>query len=169
MKLVTRVASEADKSAIWALYQDAMKSPIELIWGWNEDWQVADFAKAFSASATYVIDAEGEFGGYYQLDIDEREVYLRMIVLAPEVRSAGIGSVLLPELHRRSQQIGRSLGFRVFRVNHAARRFYERLGWQIEFEEDVYFKMAYAGPLVEARTLSLHKSSPQQFALAIDV
>lgn len=168
MRISTRLATEDDKAAIWTLYQFAMKRHIEAIWGWDKHWQVTYFDDAFSSFATYVIVRDGQFGGYYQLQLDEQEVYLGMIVLMPEARSAGIGSALLPELLRCSHQAGRALRFRVFRVNHAARRFYERLGWQVQSEDEAFFTMTHARNDTDATSPPWHDLSPKQFLLALD-
>jgi ribosomal protein S18 acetylase RimI-like enzyme len=71
-----------------------MKPHIEAIWGWDAAWQIADFDKAFSTSSTYIVEVDGKFSGYVQLDLGTTENYLRMIVLQPECRSLGIGAVL---------------------------------------------------------------------------
>ncbi|TEA80158.1 GNAT family N-acetyltransferase [Allopusillimonas ginsengisoli] len=168
MKISTRLASEHDKAPIWTLYQHAMKSHIESIWGWDENWQVIDFEKTFSSSATYVVEKDGEFVGYFQLDFGEAEIYLRMIALMPTVRSSKIGTALLSNLLRCSHQVGLPLRFRVFRINHAAKRFYERLGWEIESEDDVFFTMTHASNITDVTERSAHDVSPQQFALALE-
>ena len=141
--IATRIAEAGDKPAIWALFQSAMKHHIEAIWGWDEAWQVANLDAAFSTSVIYVVETDGAFCGYYQLDIRPDETYLRMFVLASEVRFKGVGAQLLAEVHRRSLQAGRGLGLRVFRVNSDAKRFYEREGWHVAAEEDISFLMSH--------------------------
>jgi ribosomal protein S18 acetylase RimI-like enzyme len=143
MRIATRVARADDRAAIWALYQSAMRARIEAIWGWDEDWQIADFGNAFSASATLVVETNAEMTGYIQLDINAGEMYLRMIVLAPHVRSRGIGAKLVAEINRISQQAGYAMHLRVFRANIDAKRFYEREGWRVKAEEDAFFLMTH--------------------------
>ena len=143
MDIATRIANADDKAPAWALYQSALKSHIESMWGWDEAWQIAYFEKAFSTSATYVVEAGSEFGGYIQLDINSRDIYLGMLVLAPNVRSRGIGAKLLAEINRIAHQAGRTMHLRVFRVNGAAKRFYEREGWRVKAEEDAFFLMTH--------------------------
>ena len=143
MDITTRIASADDRAPVWALYQSALKPHIESIWGWDEAWQVAYFKEAYSTSATYVIEADSEMAGYLQLDINSRDIYLAMLVLAPNVRSRGIGAKLLAEINRLAHQAGRTMHLRVFRVNRAAKRFYEREGWRVEAEEDAFFLMTH--------------------------
>jgi GNAT superfamily N-acetyltransferase len=144
MLLATRLAQPEDRDAIWALYQTAMRSHIEAIWGWDEQWQIADFDQAFSAAASYVVEVGGEFAGYFQLDLSAEAIYLRLLVLKPGFQSQGLGARLLADIVHMSQQSRRRLSLRVFRVNGAARRFYEREGWTVESEDDAFFVMEHS-------------------------
>jgi ribosomal protein S18 acetylase RimI-like enzyme len=148
MEITTRSAHADDRAAIWTLYQSAMRPHIAAIWGWDDVWQIADFGKAFSDAATLVVETDSAFSGYIQLDINAAEIYLRMIVLAPHVRSLGIGAQLVAQINRISQQAGYAMQLRVFRVNVAAQRFYQREGWRVTAEDDVFFLMAH--PLNQA-------------------
>lgn len=144
MNIVSRLASTDDRVVIWNLYKSEMRHHVESTWGWNEDWQLNDFDKAFSNFLTYVVEAESKLFGYFQLDIKGGELYLRMMVLAPHARSKGIGAKLLSNIAQLSQQAGYALHFRVLRVNDAARRFYEREGWWVKAEYDVCFLMTHS-------------------------
>lgn len=141
---VTRLAHAGDKAGIWHLYQAAMKPHIDAIWGWDQDWQCADFDQAFSSSASYVVEVDGEFAGYFQLDLNPDDIHLRMLVLKPGFRSMGLGARLLADLRHMSVQSRRRLSLRVFRVNPDARRFYEREGWTVESEDDAFWLMVHA-------------------------
>jgi GNAT superfamily N-acetyltransferase len=141
MKIGSRVALAAEKPAIWRLYESAMMQHIEAIWGWDAGWQAAHFDKAFAASSTWVVEADGRFCGYFQLDAGDAEDYLRMLVLSPDCRSAGIGAVLLARIVGAARQAGRSMYLRVFRTNLAAQRFYEREGWFVAADERDFLVM----------------------------
>ena len=143
MNIVTRIATADDRAPLWALYQSALKPHIASTWGWDEAWQIAYFEKAFSTSATYVVEAGSDIAGYIQLDINSHDIYLGMLLLAPNVRSRGIGAKLLAEIIRLVHQAGRTMHLRVFRVNGAAKRFYEREGWRVKAEEDAFFLMTH--------------------------
>ncbi len=136
----TRVADGGDggdRAAVWALYETALRGHIEAIWGWEASWQQTDFARAFTTSATLMIERDGVVCGYCQLDLHASVVYLRMLVLAPGARSHGIGAALLRAILQRTRAAGRSLRLRVFKVNEAAQRFYAREGWLAESSDDV--------------------------------
>jgi ribosomal protein S18 acetylase RimI-like enzyme len=150
MKISTRTARADDKPAMWRLYESEMKQHIEAIWGWDAAWQITDFDKAFAASSTCIVEVDGRFSGYVQLDLGTVENYLRMIVLLPECRSLGIGARLLAEILRVSRHAGRNLYLRVFRTNVTAKRFYEREGWLVAADEGDFFLMRHETRLPEA-------------------
>jgi GNAT superfamily N-acetyltransferase len=142
--ITIRPAGQADNDAIWALYRQAMHVHIERIWGWDETWQRNDFAAAMANVATRIVEVEGALGGYYQVDRRGQDDYLRMLILAPEVRGQGIGAAVLASVLDASMAAGRGLQLRVFKVNPDAMRFYLRQGWQMLAEEEHAFRMVPA-------------------------
>ena len=129
-----------------------MKHHIDAIWGWDRDWQVTYFDKAFSTTTTCIVEIDGAFSGYVQLDLGPAENYLGMIILAPECRSLGIGAKLLADILRVSRRERRNLYLRVFRTNMAAKRFYEREGWFVAADEGDFILMRHETQRVEINT-----------------
>jgi GNAT superfamily N-acetyltransferase len=140
----TRPAVDSDKPVIWRLYEDALRHHIEIIWGWDVAWQKNHFDQAFAASSTQVVEVDGRVAGYLQRDAGQLEDYLRMLVLAPDFRSQGLGARLLAGIQADSRNIGRGLYLRVFRTNTGARRFYERQGWRVDADEGDLLVMRHA-------------------------
>lgn len=145
MQIASRLAQPADQATIWQLYQQAMRSHIDAIWGWDDRWQEDDFAKAIASCWTYVVEVDGACCGYLQLEVgkDAGTIHVRMLVLAAPARSRGIGARLLAAITALGRQAGYTLQLRVFRINGAARRFYERAGWQVIEEEPAFYLMRY--------------------------
>lgn len=56
-----------------------------------------------------------------------------MFVLAEHCRGRGVGSAVLRALHPH-----RVVTLSVFKINPAALRFYERLGWQVVSQDDIF-------------------------------
>jgi GNAT superfamily N-acetyltransferase len=146
----TRPALDGDKARMWQLYETALRPHIELIWGWEASWQVAYFDKAFVSSSTRIVECDGRFAGYVQVDAGADEDYLRMLLLLPEFRSQGVGARLLSTIQADSHRAGRGLYLRVFRTNAAARRFYEREGWRLSADEGDFLLMRDG--IAQART-----------------
>jgi hypothetical protein len=68
MNVSTRIALPVDKPAIWRLYQSEMKHHIDAIWGWDTAWQLTHFDKAFSSLSTCIVEVDGTFSGYVQIE-----------------------------------------------------------------------------------------------------
>lgn len=141
MPITTRIATIADRGRLYNLYCEAMTGYIEEIWGWDEIWQQNDFEEAFETCATYVIESDSGFSGYYQLKFGEDTDRLQMLILTPAMRSLGIGRQLLHRTSTTSDEHGRRLLLRVFRINTAAKRFYENNGWVVIAEEAAFYLM----------------------------
>jgi GNAT superfamily N-acetyltransferase len=167
MKISTRTALVDEKPAIWRLYESEMKHHIEAIWGWDAAWQITDFDKSFAASSTYIVEVDGRFSGYVQLDLGTVENYLRMFVLLPGCRSLGIGARLLAEILRVSRHDGRNLCLRVFRTNGAAKRFYEREGWFVAADQGDFLLMGHETSLAATTLNASHEPTAKHFEICI--
>ena len=139
--VITLPAEAADKPRIRQLYEAALRHHIEIIWGWDDDWQQAYFDQAFVHLSTRVIEVDGCFAGYLQVDHGGDEDYLSMLVLDPGFRLGGVGARLLAAVQAESRRAGRGIYLRVFRTNAAARRFYEREGWTLVGDEGDFLVM----------------------------
>ncbi|NHZ93321.1 GNAT family N-acetyltransferase [Massilia sp. CCM 8733] len=169
MKINTRLACAADKDTIWTLYESALRAHIESIWGWDRLWQRDDFNKAYVASSSYMVELDTQLCGYIQLDVNDADVYLRMLVLTPAVRSMGIGAALLQKILECTHRSGRPLHLRVFRVNGGAKRFYEREGWVVDTADDAFFTMTHPLNQVAGMRRSTVALVPERFEVSIDV
>ena len=136
-----RLARASDKSTIWCVYEEALRRHIEVIWGWDDGWQTSYFDKAFNTTFTRVVEVDGRFAGYFQVDTGEVDDYRRMLVLRTDYRSLGVGARLLSTVLAESHSNGRGLYLRVFRTNVSARRFYEREGWSVVADEGNFLLM----------------------------
>jgi ribosomal protein S18 acetylase RimI-like enzyme len=137
----TRPALDSDKPGIWRLYEEALRHHIEAIWGWDGAWQATYFDQAYISLQTRVVEVDGQFAGYSQVNAGEVDDYLSMLVLAPAYRSLGVGAQLLSTIQADSRSKARGLYLRVFRTNANARRFYERNGWALVADEGNFIVM----------------------------
>lgn len=103
----TRPAKASDKPTIWRLYEEALRHHIETIWGWDGAWQTDYFDQAFLSLQTPVVEVDGQFAGYMQVDASEVDDYLSMLVLAPAFRSHGAGAYLLAAIQAAAHREGR--------------------------------------------------------------
>ena len=144
MEITARPALSEDRDAIRHLYEQTMREYIEAIWGWDQSWQDKDFASALQTSLTFVLESDATLLGYFQIDQDASHDYLRMLILKPAARYAGIGAKVLSRILQVAHDNGKALKLRVFKSNGGAKRFYEREGWTVLAEEEAFFLMGHS-------------------------
>lgn len=64
MTYTYRKAEEADREAIYQLYRLVMRGFISEIWGWDEQWQQADFSTHFDSHGIALAFQGCELIGY---------------------------------------------------------------------------------------------------------
>ncbi len=167
MHITTRIATTADWAPLYSLYQKAMKGYIEKIWGWNEAWQQNHFRGSFETAATYVIESDSGFAGYYQVEFGESSDWLQMLVIIPGMRSLGIGHQLLERLLKTSHDAGKRLMLRVFKMNANAKRFYQRNGWIVVEENEIFYLMENSSYPVAGEPNSSFQRTVKSYAFVL--
>jgi GNAT superfamily N-acetyltransferase len=110
---------------------------------WQDEEQRARFFGSTDPATHQVIELGGEAIGCLDVRWLPDQVKLNRIFLLPAHQSRGIGAQLVGEILSRARSAGLPVRLRVFRVNHAARRFYERLGFVATGETDTHTLMEH--------------------------
>lgn len=139
MKL--RPATDSDRALLFELHREAFKDHIEKIWGWDENWQRANFAKEFTYAATSVIEIEDKIGGYVQTADEPHRIYVLNIAVSRAFQGQGIGTQILRDLQRKATARNIPIELAVFRTNALALKLYKRLGFRQTGETDTHTKM----------------------------
>jgi ribosomal protein S18 acetylase RimI-like enzyme len=135
-----RVAKPEDYDFLYALHCATMYDYIEATWGWDETWQQNHFKEHFLPEDNQIIVLNGHDIGRVEVDYKEDGVHIGNIQILPEHQNKGIGSLIILEIIGQPQRQERPVTLQVLKVN-PARRFYERLGFVVEGEDDAHFKM----------------------------
>lgn len=106
------------------------------------DAQSAHYAATYPGASFQVIERDGLPIGRLYVARWEKEIRIVDITLLPESRGSGIGTNLLRDLQDEARSAGKSLTIHVERYN-PARRLYERLGFKIVEEQQVYLLMRW--------------------------
>jgi ribosomal protein S18 acetylase RimI-like enzyme len=128
---------QKDKNYLWQTYKNAMQAHIEKIWGWDLEWQIADFDKNLSKYITSLIISDDKTIGYIQYKIENKQGYINMLILLPEQQSQGLGKALLNDFIKDNNLI--TLSLRCFKVNKRAFKFYKREGFEIIDEDENFY------------------------------
>ncbi|RYD41769.1 MAG: GNAT family N-acetyltransferase [Verrucomicrobiaceae bacterium] len=134
MKLVP--ASVSDQDALFALHEELFRHHIEQIWGWDDEWQLANFHKEWDESLTELILHDGQTAGYIQTREEPDHLYLLGIAIDPACQGKGIGTAVMRTLQQRASLGRLPLRLSVFRTNARVIAFYQRLAFAVESETE---------------------------------
>jgi GNAT superfamily N-acetyltransferase len=123
------------------------------ITGWSDDQKATFCRMQFDAQTRYyreqyanasfqIIERDGVAAGRLLVWRSEKEMLVIDIALLPEHRGAGIGTKFLRELQDEARSTGKPLTIHVERFNPAL-RLYERLGFKMVEEQEVYLLMKW--------------------------
>lgn len=134
MTYAYRNAEESDREAIYQLYRLVMRGFISDIWGWDEQWQRSDFFTHFDPQGITMALNEHDLVGYSHIENRDGQIFIRMLVVHPRHQRNGIGTRLLASVIASAGRKSRNVGLEVFKINGAAKAFYERHGFKVDGE-----------------------------------
>ncbi|WP_313105843.1 GNAT family N-acetyltransferase [Stutzerimonas nitrititolerans] len=141
-----RRAACSDLLKLFEIHRAVFLPHIAQIWGWDERWQRGNFLEEMATASTWVVQADNEVAGYLQVQIQAERIYLRNIALLPALRGRGVGTRLVGQLQAKAAERGMPIELSVFRINVAARRFYERLGFTRTQDGQTHIGMTWHSP-----------------------
>lgn len=144
MTYTYRKAEEIDREAIYQLYRLVMRGFISEIWGWDEQWQQADFLTHFDSHGITLALQHNELIGYSHTESRDDQLFIRMIVVHSHHQREGIGRKLLGAVIASAREQSKHIGLEVFKINNVARAFYERHGFNVESETPSSYVMCHA-------------------------
>lgn len=147
-KITVRDAVEQDAPFFEKLYFETRRDEFASL-GWDDNQlepllkmqfniQIQGYKMQYPGARTSVIETDGTAVGRM---ITTDEIILVDIAVLPEWRNHGIGSFVLKELLNNAESEKKSLYLQVLKSNIAAFRLYERLGFEITGEDDLYLMM----------------------------
>ena len=124
-----REVHEDDFNFLFNLHRATFKRYIDLIWDWEEEWQLAYFRSRFDPNVRKIIQFQGRDIGCISVQDQGEALFLAYIAICPTYQRRGIGSSLIRDVILKAE--GRSIPVRLqlLKVN-PARELYERLGFR---------------------------------------
>jgi len=141
MEFDTRPATLDDRAQLYELYASVLKVHISKIWSWDESWQQNDFYDHFVPEQIRVAVVDGQVIAYIHVEPRDGAPHVRMMCVRPEYQRKGIGTALLKSVIQNSSARQQDITLLVFRINTKARRFYERLGFEVCGETATHYEM----------------------------
>ena len=118
-----------------------MRSYVSEIWGWDEAWQENDFSTHFDPRCVTLVHKGRALVGYSHVENGGGRLFMRMIVVHPDHQRKGIGTKLLESVIASGEEQSKSVGLEVFKINHEAKKFYEKHGFNVEGETSSSYVM----------------------------
>jgi ribosomal protein S18 acetylase RimI-like enzyme len=141
MQISLRPATRDDYDFLWWLHRATMRPYVEKTWGWDEQWQAQHFRDRFDPNTCEIIEGGGEPIGCISVERRKDSLFLAVIEIAPDRQNQGIGTKLIQALCDEANDRGVPVELQVIKVNHPARRFYERLGFAVIGETETHYLM----------------------------
>jgi ribosomal protein S18 acetylase RimI-like enzyme len=143
-----RRASEGDRHFLYRLHVETMRDVIESTWGWDEEWQRADFEKRFEESPYFVVEADEIAVGAVCVERRPDCFYILEMQLLPEYQGRGLGTDVVRSIIRDAASERLPVGLSVVPANTRARHLYERLGFEITNVDPPFIRMVHSGKAV---------------------
>ncbi|KMV29014.1 hypothetical protein AB733_20370 [Photobacterium swingsii] len=95
--------------------------------------------------AAQIIQVDGQDAGFWRVvfEEDKNRFYLDLVQVHPDFNGRGIGKTLIHNLIDQAQSEGKGLALSVWKINVAARRLYEKLGFVIYGEDGNEWLLEY--------------------------
>ena len=146
----------ADEAFLERLYADTRRDELAFL-NWSREQEDAFFKMQFQMqTAAYriqhpdadysVIEFDRSPAGRLIVERGEREIKLIDISLLAKFRNRGIGEFFIEKLKDEAAASGKTLSLSVLKTNFAAQRLYERLGFAVVADTDLYFAMRWQKP-----------------------
>ncbi len=152
--LSLRPVTPADVAFLARVYASSRADELAVT-GWSEGQKAAFCRSQFDAQSAYysenypgasfqVIERDGVPVGRLYVARWEKEIRIVDITVLPEFRGSGTGTKLLRDLQEEACAVGKCMTIHVERFNRAL-ELYQRLGFQIVEEQEVYLLMQWEG------------------------
>jgi GNAT superfamily N-acetyltransferase len=123
-----RLGMATDYTFALAVYLSTMRPYTEELMVWDEQKQIASFARQWKLEDVRVICADGCDVGWLQAIETPSEIILQQFFVVPEHQRAGIGTEVLASLLAHWKPTAKPIVLTVLK-NNPARRLYERFGF----------------------------------------
>ena len=143
--LLPLAAGAGDEAANFSLYCELLRQHIEPAFGWDLEFQRTRFRNEYPSDHTSLILCEDVPCGFLVTTMRERALHVSLLLIRPESQRRGIGQAVMAGLVQEAGRRQLAVTLSCFKSNYAARRFYEKLGFEA-CREDVHFvELSHAG------------------------
>jgi len=126
-KFTLRQATEEDLAFLYNVSTEAMRPVVEALG--HKEKGLSEYKEKFEPEKIQIIQSSGKDIGRLRVVRSSESIYIGGIQILPEFQGQGIGTAILEELIKESNEQNIPIILEVHNVNTKARAFYERLGF----------------------------------------
>ncbi len=152
MKIELKSIAKEDEALLYEIYASTRNEEIDL-WGWSAEqktlfldmqWraQQASYNQQFPRASHWKIVVDTEGVGRFLTEEQPEYHHLIDIALLPNYQGRGIGTLLIVQLQKKAKEQRKAVVLQVLKIN-SARDLYEKLGFQVIQEDEIYMKMLW--------------------------
>ena len=129
-----------DSDFFYQVKKIVLKSYIEKIWGWDEDFQIQFHQQNFHVDETKIIKINEAAAGVVEIKEDAHKIFISSLYLLPQYQNKGIGSSIIQQLITKATVENKRVELEVLKINTEAQKLYKKLGFVlIEGDDTKYF------------------------------
>ena len=142
----------SDHDFYWDMRVESYREYVEHLWGWDEDWQRAGFAKSMKDTTLdrQIIEQDGQPIGLLELRHESDLVFLKNVQVRASSQGSGIGGRVVRDVLAQAQRAGKDVTLQVFHINPRAHALYERLGFKKTGQSETHVHMRWVCPDADA-------------------
>ena len=134
-------AGELDEA--YQLYRDCLSEFIDQAFGWHEAFQQQRFRSSYPIdSLRWLTDINSRRFGLVSFLEKDQSLHLSLLLLYQAHRGSGLGSLVMRELEGLAEASGHKITLSTFRENKGAVSFYQKLGYQIDKQDEHFYEMS---------------------------
>jgi ribosomal protein S18 acetylase RimI-like enzyme len=144
MNFTLRPATLRDVGWLFGVRRATMRGYVEEAYGvWDDRAQRERFERSNELDNIRIILLDQRSVGLLHVERNLHDVFLANIQIEPEFQNRGLGTAVIRSILAEGQKANVPVRLQVLKVNHAARRLYERLGFSITDENDSHTRMIW--------------------------
>ncbi len=138
--LVTLTPGDLDEA--YQLYRESLFEFIDQAFGWNEAFQQQRFRSSYPIdSLRWLTDVNSQRIGVLSFVDKDQSLHLSLLLLYQAHRGLGLGSLVMKKLEGLAEGSGHKITLSTFRENKGAVAFYQKLGYQIDKQDEYFYEM----------------------------
>ncbi|ANI88180.1 hypothetical protein A9P82_01945 [Arachidicoccus ginsenosidimutans] len=138
-KISLRNATEDDYDLMYQIKENSIKPYVELVWGWEENFQRQFLKENTSYKEVKFILFENEVAGFIQTKENEDEIFIGSLFITTDFQKKGIGTYLLSEIFKQNKTVS----LEVLKLNTGAINLYKRMNFKVWKEDELKYFMKY--------------------------